>query len=71
MFVALIVQYPIIQFVGLIWGLMIIAFEYPIPQLKSSAIYRTLVARIVLLSLQVFFGILYYQVRRRDYTLSR
>ena len=66
-FVALIVQYPVIQFVALVWGLLIIAFEYPVPQLR--AVHRTLVARIILLVFQVLFGSLYYQVRKLGYIL--
>lgn len=39
-----------------------IALEYPLPLLKSWAMYRSFVVRIVLLLFQVFLGILYYQV---------
>ena len=70
MFVVLIVQYPAIQSVALAWGILIIAFEYPIPQLKSWAIYRTHIARIILLVFQVFLGSLYYQVGKCDYGFS-
>ena len=69
MFVALIVQYPVIQSVALAWGLLIIAVEYPLPQL-SWGIYRTHIARIVLLLFQAFLNSLYYQVGKRGYTLS-
>ena len=69
MFVALIIQYPVIQSVALVWGLLIIASEYPIPQLKLWVIYRTLVARIVLLLFQFLLGSLYYQVCKHGYTL--
>lgn len=68
-FVALIIQYPVIQSVALVWGLLIIASEYPIPQLKLWVIYRTLVARIVLLLFQFLLGSLYYQVCKHGYTL--
>ena len=67
---ALIIQYPVIQSVALAWGLSIIAFEYPVPQLKSWAIYRTHIARIVLLLFQAFLNSLYYRVGKRGYTLS-
>jgi len=60
-FITLIVKFPVIQSIAMILGLVMIALEYPLPLLKSSAIYRSFVVRIVLLLFQVFFSILYYQ----------
>jgi ATP adenylyltransferase len=57
------VKTPVIQIISLVLGLVILAFEYPAPFMKGTAAYRSLVARIVLLIFQVFFAILFYQVR--------
>jgi hypothetical protein len=43
-------------------GIFGILLEYPLPQLKSSGIGRSIVARAVLLLIQTFLCILYYQV---------
>ena len=55
---------PIIQILAMIIGFIILTLELPLPQLKGLSIYRSWVVRIVLLSLQAFFAILFYQVRR-------
>lgn len=60
-FIAVIVKVPLVQIVSMILGVLIIAVEYPLPQIKQFALYRSLVARIVLLLFQTFFNILYYQ----------
>lgn len=60
-FVAVIVKVPVVQVVSMILGVVLIVVEYPLPQIKQFAIYRSLVLRIVLLLFQVFFNILYYQ----------
>ncbi|KAK2464213.1 hypothetical protein APHAL10511_003670 [Amanita phalloides] len=60
-FITLIVKFPIIQSMAIILGLLIVALEYPLPLLKTWAIYRNFIVRIVLLIFQTFFGILYYQ----------
>ena len=39
-----------------------VALDYPAPFLKGTMIYRSLAVRVVLLLLQTFLGILYYQV---------
>jgi hypothetical protein len=59
----LIVEYPVVQSIAMALGLIIIALEYPLPIFKPWSIYRSFILRIVLLSLQFFFGTLYYQVR--------
>ena len=42
-------------------GLFMIALEFPLPQLKSLAIHRSIVLRIVILLFQTFLAILFYQ----------
>jgi len=64
----LVVEYPVVQSIAMALGLIIIALEYPLPIFKPWSIYRSLFLRIVLLSLQFFFGTLYYQVRKCGYT---
>ena len=44
-------------------GMFILAIELPLPAIKRFSFYRSLVVRIVLLLFQVFFTILFYQVR--------
>lgn len=67
----LIVEYPVVQSIAMALGLVILALEYPLPIFKPWAIHRSFFLRIVLLSLQFFFGTLYYQVRRCGYTFPR
>ena len=61
-FITLIVKAPVIQIFTMLSGLFMIALEFPLPKLKAFAIHRSLVLRIVLLLLQVFLAILFYQV---------
>lgn len=63
-FVDLIIKAPVIPIISMILGMVILAIELPLPALKKLSIHRTLVPRVVLLLFQVFFNILYYQVRR-------
>lgn len=60
-FIAVIVKVPAVQTVAMLLGIVMLVVEYPLPQIKQFAIYRSLVLRIVLLLFQVFFNILYYQ----------
>lgn len=60
-FIAVIVKVPVVQVASMILGIGILCVEYPLPQIKQLAIYRSLVLRIVLLLFQTFFNILYYQ----------
>ena len=62
-FVTIIVKAPIVQILSMLLAIGLLAFEYPVPFLKNSAIHRSFPIRIVLLLLQTFFAILYYQVR--------
>ncbi|KAI9569651.1 ATP adenylyltransferase-domain-containing protein [Boletus coccyginus] len=60
-FVAVIVKTPIVQFVTMILGFIIIALEYPLPFVKGSPIHRSIPLRIVLLILLSFLAALFYQ----------
>jgi len=60
-FIVLIIRMPVIPIFAIIIGLFNIALEYPLPQLKSLSIHRSLVLRVVILLFQAFFTILYYQ----------
>jgi small-conductance mechanosensitive channel len=60
-FITLIVKAPIIPILAIVFGLFMLALEYPLPQLKALAIHRSLVLRVVLLLFQAFLTILYYQ----------
>jgi hypothetical protein len=46
----------------MILGMIILALELPLPVVKRYALYRSFVARFVLLIFQVFLNMLYYQV---------
>ncbi|KAF8635237.1 hypothetical protein AX17_004010 [Amanita inopinata Kibby_2008] len=61
LFITLIVKFPAVQSVAIIVGALLTGLEYPLPQLKSTAIYRSLVLRVVLLLFQAFFTALFYQ----------
>ena len=62
-FIDIIVKAPIVQILSMILGFGILALEYPAPFLKGTSLHRSLVVRIVVLLLQAFLAILYYQVR--------
>ncbi|KAF8070670.1 ATP adenylyltransferase-domain-containing protein [Lyophyllum atratum] len=61
-FINIIVKVPIVQIITMILAMFILALEFPLPQLKSLAIHRSIVLRIVLLLFQTFLSILFYQV---------
>lgn len=63
-FITLIVKAPIIQILTMLTAFSMIALEYPLPQLKGTAINRNIVVRIVMLIMQAFMAILFYQVSR-------
>ena len=54
----------------MILGMIILTIEVPLPLVKQTAIYRSFVIRIVLLSFQAFLTLLYYQVSFRDRIMS-
>ncbi|KAF8575103.1 hypothetical protein K439DRAFT_1370712 [Ramaria rubella] len=60
-FIDIIVSAPILQIFAIIIGLGILALELPLPPLKNSSLHRSWVVRIVLLSMQAFLDILFYQ----------
>ncbi|RPD54768.1 hypothetical protein L226DRAFT_569017 [Lentinus tigrinus ALCF2SS1-7] len=60
-FVSIIVKAPVVQLLNMVLGFGLLALDYPLPFLKNSAIHRSFPIRIVLLLLQAFFAILYYQ----------
>jgi hypothetical protein len=43
--------------------MVVIAVDYPVPFMKGTIIYRSIVLRIPLLLLQAFLAVLFYQVR--------
>ena len=54
---------PLLQILSMILGAIVIALEWPLPFLKTMAIYRSLIVRPVLLLALSFITILFYQVR--------
>lgn len=60
-FITLIVKAPIIQIISMALAFFMLALEFPLPQLKSLSIHRSIILRIVLLLFQTFFSILFYQ----------
>jgi len=61
LFVMIIIKAPIIQIISVALAGFIIALEFPIPFLKGTRLHRSIVLRIPLLLLQVFFAVLFYQ----------
>jgi len=60
-FITIIVKVPFIQILTIALGIFMIALEFPLPQLKSLAIHRSIVLRTVLLLFQTFITVLFYQ----------
>jgi len=60
-FISIIVKAPVIQILSMLLAISLIVLDYPLPYLKNTAIHRSFVVRIVLLLLQTFLSILYYQ----------
>jgi small-conductance mechanosensitive channel len=63
-FITLIVKAPIIQILTMLTAFFMIAVEFPMPQLKGTMIHRSIVLRIVMLIMQAFMAILFYQVSK-------
>lgn len=61
-FITLIVKAPIVQVIVMVTGLTLLALEWPLPIVKKMSIHRALVLRPILLLIQTFFAILFYQV---------
>lgn len=62
-FIDIMVKTPVIQTTSILIGLVILALEYPAPFMKGTAMHRNLITRVVLLVFQIFFAIMFYQVR--------
>ncbi|KAF4567599.1 hypothetical protein EYR40_006600 [Pleurotus pulmonarius] len=60
-FVTLIIKAPIIPILSMLLGHLMLALEFPLPQLKGLAIHRSIVLRVVLLLFQTFLTVLFYQ----------
>ncbi|KAF8497653.1 ATP adenylyltransferase-domain-containing protein [Gautieria morchelliformis] len=60
-FIDIIVTAPVVQILAMVIGFVILAIELPVPPLKATSIHRSWVVRIVLLVLQAFLTILFYQ----------
>jgi len=60
-FITAIVKVPIIQIITMMIAIFMVALEFPLPQLKGTRIYRSFVFRIVVLIIQAFFAVLFYQ----------
>jgi len=60
-FEAIIVKAPIVQILAMVLAIFMVSLEYPLPFMKSLPIYRSLILRVVLLLLQAFLTILFYQ----------
>jgi len=60
-FITLIVKAPVIQILTMLTAFFMIALEFPMPQLKGTVIHRSIVLRIVMLVMQAFMAILFYQ----------
>ena len=61
-FVTIVVKAPVVQLISILMGIGMVALEFPIPQVKGTSIQRNFTVKIVLLLLQAFFAILFYQV---------
>jgi len=60
-FVTVIVKAPVIQILTMLSAFFMIALEFPLPQLKGTFIHRSIVSRVVLLVMQAFSAIMFYQ----------
>lgn len=61
-FITLIVKFPIVQILTILTAASMVALEYPLPLLKSTFLYRSIIIRIVMLIMQASMAILFYQV---------
>lgn len=56
------VKAPVVQLISILMAIGMVALEFPAPQLKGTSIQRNFTVKIVLLLMQAFFAILFYQV---------
>lgn len=61
-FIDIIVKAPVIQIISIFIAFFLLALELGLPPLKTTALYRSWIVRIVILVMQAFFTILFYQV---------
>ncbi|TFK23949.1 hypothetical protein FA15DRAFT_670036 [Coprinopsis marcescibilis] len=59
--IAVIVKAPVVPIFAIVVGLLLLAIENPLPLIKSTGLYRSLVLRVVLLVTQFVLTILFYQ----------
>lgn len=62
-FITIMVKAPIVQLFSMMLAFGILALDYPAPFLKGTSVHRSFVLRVVVLLLQAFLAIMYYQVR--------
>ncbi|KDQ57650.1 hypothetical protein JAAARDRAFT_270990 [Jaapia argillacea MUCL 33604] len=60
-FIAVIVKAPVVPIISMLLGMFIVALEFPGPQLKGMAIQRSFIFKTVMLIIQAFFAVLFYQ----------
>jgi len=60
-FITVIVKAPVLPIFSMILGFGMVALEYPAPFMKGTAVHRSIVFRIIMLLLQAFMAILFYQ----------
>jgi len=60
-FVAVIVKAPVIQIAAIITAVILLMIELPAPFMKGTAVWRSFMPRVVLLFIQAFLCVLYYQ----------
>jgi len=60
LFIAIIVKLPVVQLFSLLLGISHLALEL-VPRIQKTALYRSFVLRIVTLTMQVMFTVLFYQ----------
>jgi len=60
-FIAIIVNFPIVQILTMIVAAFNLCVELPLPLLKTTSLYRSLFPRVALLIFQASLSILFYQ----------
>lgn len=61
-FITLIVKFPVIQILTALIAMFMVCLEFPAPFVKSYAVHRSIVVRIVVLTIQCTLAFLFYQV---------
>jgi hypothetical protein len=52
---------PILQIINLLFGILILAWEWPVKQLATTALHRSFEARLMLFPLSALAAVLMYQ----------